>query len=80
MKTFEVYYKTEVYLTVTVEAENKYDARDKADEIIPSELTCYCGNGGCDQLVGVDDERISLDPSGYISEGDDEPMEVSDES
>jgi hypothetical protein len=79
MKTFEVYYKTEVYLTVTVEAKDKYEARDKADEIVPSELSCYCGNGSCDQLVGVDDERISLCPDGGIYEGDDEPMEISDD-
>jgi muconolactone delta-isomerase len=34
-------------------------AREAAYEEI-HELTAYCGNGGVDQLVGIDHERASL--------------------
>jgi hypothetical protein len=55
---FTVEFKTVVYGTATVEAESETEAREQVEGMT---LTSYCGNGGFDKLVGVDDDRISLE-------------------
>jgi len=73
MKTYEVPFKAIVYITVTVEADTPEEALELAyDEGV--DLECFCGNGGCEQLVGVYSTDILLSPD--ISEEDGEPIEV----
>ena len=52
---YRVYGHTTVTVTVEVEAESESDAYEVAINELTS-LTAYSGNGGNDQLIGVDDE------------------------
>jgi hypothetical protein len=60
MKKFNVYGSIPVHITFRIEAESEEDAIDKAYENFPG-LTNYLGNGGVDQILGVNDSDISLD-------------------
>jgi hypothetical protein len=66
MRTFTVEGTAEVGITIEVEANSEEEALEKAEEILP-ELTSYCGNGGTDQLVGIDCPEASLSPSWGIN-------------
>lgn len=60
---FEITGMTEVYFTMRVEADCLNDALREAEEKLGGGLTPFCGNGGTDHLLGVYDNRISLEPS-----------------
>ena len=65
---YKVPFKTKVFITVTVEAENEDDAVEKAWDHVGGGLLRYIGNGGSDQLVGVYDPAVSLFPSEEVEE------------
>lgn len=62
MKKFRVMGTTVVTVYKEVWAHNEDEAMEKVENQLSS-LTAYCGNGGCDKLVGVDDsdESVSAD-------------------
>lgn len=74
MKKFRVMGTTVVTVYKEVWAHNEDEAMAKADSQLSS-LTAYCGNGGYDKLVGVDDSDESVDASGYIEWEDTEMLE-----
>lgn len=74
MKKFRVMGTTVVTVYKEVWAHNEDEAMAKADGQLSS-LTAYCGNGGYDKLVGVDDSDESVDASGYIEWEDTEMLE-----
>ena len=63
MKKWNVYGSASIGVTMSVEAETKEEAMQKAYEEFPG-LTNFAGNGGTDRLVGVYDGECSLD-AGY---------------
>lgn len=62
MTTYTLQYKTEVYIYVKIDAENDQEALDKANDMDLT-LRSYCGNGGCDKLVGTTESYMSIEPS-----------------
>lgn len=56
MKLYRVYGTTTVNVTKEVWANSEDEAIEKAYEQLPC-LTAYCGNGGYDNLVGVEEEN-----------------------
>ena len=74
MKKYRVAGTTTVTVYKEVWANSESEAYDKAYREL-SCLTEYCGNGGCDKLIGVDghDESVSVD--GYIEYNDTEVLE-----
>lgn len=62
MKKYRVYGTTTVTVTKEVWANNEDEAYDKAYDELP-ELNEYCGNGGEDKLIGVEEieESVSVD-------------------
>ena len=60
---FIVYGSVSIGVSIEVEADSADLAIDQAYVDFPG-LSNYCGNGGSDQLVGVNDEKVSLD-AGY---------------
>ncbi|MFW6008728.1 MAG: hypothetical protein ACOCP8_05610 [archaeon] len=58
MKKFKVNFEVKVYGTMEVEAENYEEAIEKVEE---ETLESYGGNGGIDQIVGVNNSDISLE-------------------
>lgn len=66
LKQYDVPFTITVSGIMKVEAENVDDAVDVCcDE---ATFDSYCGNGGCDKLIGTTDERISFDGSIDINE------------
>lgn len=59
MKLYKVYGTTTVSVVKEVWANNEDEAYDKAQNQLES-LTEYCGNGGYDKLVGVEEEGESV--------------------
>ena len=61
MKKYKVHGTTTITVYKEVWADNEDDAMDKAYNQLYA-LTEYCGNGGCDKLVGVESigEYISV--------------------
>ena len=59
MKKYKVYGVTTVSVTKEVWANSEEEAYDKAQNQLDS-LTEYCGNGGYDKLIGVDEEGESV--------------------
>ena len=59
MKKYRVCGTTEVTVYKEVWANDEDEAFDKAEYYL-SELTEYCGNGGDDKLVGVDEDGESV--------------------
>jgi CO dehydrogenase/acetyl-CoA synthase epsilon subunit len=59
MKKFKVSGNVNVVVTKEVWANNADEAMEKAQERL-SCLTAYCGNGGWDKLVGVENHDESL--------------------
>lgn len=53
MTLYKVYGTTTVSVVKEVWANSEDEAYDKAQNQLES-LTEYCGNGGCDKLIGVD--------------------------
>lgn len=60
MKKFKVYGNVNVVVTKEVWANTEEEALEKAYDKLPC-LTAYCGNGGYDKLVGVDDSDEAVD-------------------
>ena len=54
MRKYKVYGTTTVSVVKEVWASNEDEALDKAYQMLPT-LTSYCGNGGYDKLVGVEE-------------------------
>ena len=61
MAKYRVYGWAKVSVVMTVEADTEEGAIEAAHEEFPG-LSGYCGNGGIDKLVGVNDESVSLSP------------------
>lgn len=60
MKKYKVYGMVTVTVTKEVWANSEDEAREKAYERL-SCLTSYCGNGGYDKLVGVEEDDETVD-------------------
>jgi hypothetical protein len=60
MKKYKVYGTVTVNVTKEVWANSEDEAIEKAYEQLPL-LTAYCGNGGDDKLVGVEEEGESVE-------------------
>jgi 2-iminoacetate synthase ThiH len=54
MKEYKVSYTGSFTVTYTVKAESEEEAEEMANDFSQSGITQYCGNGGCEQLIGVD--------------------------
>lgn len=63
MAKWTVWGTVPVGVRMIVEADNEEDAMQAAYLDFPG-LTGYAGNGGIDQLVGVNDRSVSLDADG----------------
>lgn len=74
MKKYKVCGVTEVTVYKEVWANNEEEAIDKASNQLSS-LTEYCGNGGYDKLVGVEEYDESVEVGGYIEWNDTEELE-----
>ena len=74
MKKFRVIGTTVVTVYKEVWANDKDEAMEKAENQLSS-LTAYCGNGGCDKLVGVDDSDESVSADEFIEWDDVEMLE-----
>jgi len=61
MKKYRVTFPYVCFVAVNVEAENKDDAIDLAEE--DAGITGFCGNGGSDKLIGVYGENVSISAS-----------------
>lgn len=60
MSKWRVYGSVPIEVVMTVEAGTADEALEVAFQEFPG-LTNYCGNGGSDKLVGVNDSNVSLD-------------------
>lgn len=58
MKKYIVTGKVTAFISVELEAENKKEAIEKAYENVS--IDSYCGNGGCDKLIGVCDTDSAI--------------------
>lgn len=76
MKKYKVYGMVTVQVTKEVWANSEDEAREKAYDQL-SCLTAYCGNGGYDKLVGVEEDNESVDVFEDISY--DEVEEIEDD-
>jgi hypothetical protein len=65
-KKYRVPFKASVVVYVEVEAENEKEAWEKAWE--DAHISSYCGNGGCDKLVGVSGHNCSIDAGEELEE------------
>jgi transcription elongation factor Elf1 len=74
MKKFKVYGNVNVVVTKEVWANSPEEAMEKAQERL-SGLTAYCGNGGYDKLVGVENSDESVDVFDDIVYDDAEEIE-----
>jgi len=69
---YRVYGTVKVHVTVTVDADDRDSAIEAAYEEFGG-LSGYCGNGGTDQIVGVNNQNVSLevgDDFGDFTEAD----------
>lgn len=74
MKKFRVMGTTVVTVYKEVWANNEDEAMEKVENQL-SNLTAYCGNGGCDKLVGVDNSDESVEADGEIEWSETELLE-----
>lgn len=74
MKKYKVCGTVTVSVTKEVWANNEDEAQEKAYNLLPC-LTAYCGNGGYDKLVGVEDDGESVDIFDDIEYNDVEEIE-----
>jgi hypothetical protein len=74
MKKYKVYGNVNVVVTKEVWANTPEEAAEKAYERL-SCLTAYCGNGGIDKLVGVENHDESVDVFDDIEYDDVEEIE-----
>ncbi len=77
MAKYRIPFKGTIWVSLEIEAETK----DEAIEIAEQEayVSSYCGNGGCDKLVGVspiDEGEISIEADDYLEIQEDEIEEV----
>lgn len=85
-RKYRVYGHTTVTVVIDVFADNEEDAKETAYAQRDS-LTAYCGNGGVDKLIGVDndeesvitDSDIDYDDAEYIGLFDEDEDEDDDE-
>ena len=78
MKKYRIPYKGTLTVYVEVEAENKDEAIEKAEEVDTS-ISQFCGNGGCDKLIGVydsDEGEISIEGDDWLEISEDDIEEV----
>lgn len=74
MKKYKVIGTVEVSVYKEVWAKNEEEAYDKASRELDT-LTEYCGNGGYDKLVGVEEDGESVAADGIIEYNDIELIE-----
>lgn len=74
MKLYRVYGTTTVSVTKEVWANSEDEAIEKAYEQLPC-LTAYCGNGGYDKLVGVEEENEMVETFDDIEYDDAKELE-----
>ena len=74
MKKYKVYGTVQVSVYKEVWANSEDEAYEKASEEL-DELTEYCGNGGIDRLIGVENEGESVAADGIIEYNDIELLE-----
>ncbi len=77
MKKYKVWGIAKVNVYQIVEAENKEDAIEAANQGFQG-LSGYCGNGGSDKLVGTYDSNCGLDVD-YVEAEFDTPEEITEE-
>ena len=74
MKKYRVYGTTVIDVTTEVWANSEEEAYEKAENKL-ARLTEYCGNGGYDKLVGVDDVEDTVVANNDIEYDDCEFLE-----
>lgn len=74
MKLYRVCGTTVVTVCKEVWANSEDEAIDRAEDELYS-LTEYCGNGGCDKLIGVENADESVYADGMIEWDDAEELE-----
>jgi hypothetical protein len=74
MKKYRVMGTTTVSVYKEVWADSESEAYEKAYRELSS-LTEYCGNGGYDKLIGVEDDNESVAVNGYIEYNNTEMLE-----
>lgn len=77
MAKYRIPFKGTVWINIEIEAENKEEAIDIAEQ--EAFISSYCGNGGCDKLVGVspiDSGQISIEADDYLELQEDEIEEM----
>lgn len=74
MTKYRIYGTTTVSVVKEVWANSEDEAYDKAYAQLDC-LTAYCGNGGCDQLIGVEGEGESVAADDDITYDDCEVIE-----
>lgn len=74
MKKYRVYGTTTVTVTKEVWASNEDEALEKACSALPC-LTAYCGNGGYDKLIGVEEDDETVETFDDIEYNDVEEIE-----
>lgn len=75
---YRVYGHTNVTVTTVVEADSEEEAYEAANDKLCC-LVAYCGNGGMDKLVGVDDEDDSVSADEGIEYDDIELIDDEDD-
>lgn len=74
MKKYRVYGTATVTVTKEVWANNEDEALEKAYDALPC-LTAYCGNGGYDKLIGVEEDDETVETFDDIEYNDVEELE-----
>lgn len=77
MRKYKLTAKGIFYLEMELEANSKEEAIELAIE--EGRVSSYCGNGGCDKLIGVTDSdygTISIEADEYLEINEDEIKEM----
>jgi hypothetical protein len=67
MAKYRVRFKGIIWINLEIESESKEEAIEIAEE--KAHVNSYCGNGGCDKLVGVsqiENGEISIEADDYL--------------
>ena len=74
MKKYRVYGTATVTVTKEVWANDEDEALEKAYDALPC-LTAYCGNGGYDKLIGVEEDNETVETFDDIEYNDAQELE-----
>jgi hypothetical protein len=64
-KIYEVRGTVVIEVLKRVKAHNEEQAMELAENLFGG-ITAYCGNGGTDKLIGVDNDSESIEPNDYV--------------